>query len=243
MNPQLMMLNIAEILVDTTYQRGLDEKRVRSIAKAFDPGAVKPLSVSRRKGGAYYVYDGQHTMEVLALKGYTHVPAYVVEGTREDEARWFVLMNGKGTRKASKAEAYLAGLTANDPAAIGAREVLKRYGLTLSSGGVSAGKTTSIAFIQTALKQDPERLEQTMRLLHKLWPKEPETWTRMMLRGVWEVVGAGLTEPFEAGAIAHKVTPRRILDVAQGMQYATGEPGSGAGHVKRAMLQLARVAH
>lgn len=179
MKQELKMLEIASIRVDNTYQRGLDEKRVRAIAKNFDPGAVKPLSVSRRADGGYYNYDGMHTMEVLALKGYTHAPAYVIDGTREDEARWFVLMNGKGTRKASKAEAYLAGLTAKDPAALGARAVLDRYGLTLATGGVAAR--------------------------------------------------------------AHKVTPRRVLDVAQGMQYATGEPGSGAGHVKRAMLQLARV--
>lgn len=241
MKQELKMLEIASIRVDNTYQRGLDEKRVRAIAKNFDPGAVKPLSVSRRADGGYYNYDGMHTMEVLALKGYTHAPAYVIDGTREDEARWFVLMNGKGTRKASKAEAYLAGLTAKDPAALGARAVLDRYGLTLATGGVAARKTTSIAFIQAALKSDPERLEAAMQLLHKLWSDEPETWTRMMLRGAWEVVGAGLAGPFEAGARAHKVTPRRVLDVAQGMQYATGEPGSGAGHVKRAMLQLARV--
>lgn len=241
MNFQLQMVDIGSINVDSAYQRVLNEGRVRTIAKNFDAGAVKALSISRRSDGSLWAYDGRHTLEVLSLKGYKKAPAIIADGTQEDEARWFILMNGAGTRKASKAEAYLAGLAANDETAIRAREILNRFGLSLAKGGVSAGKTSSIAFIQSALKSNPERLESTMQMLHDLWPNEAETWTRIMLRGAWEIIGAGLRTQFEAGARAHKVTPRRVLDMAQGMQAATGEPGSGAGHVKRAMLQLARV--
>ena len=241
MNFRLQMVDIQTINVDPAYQRGLNESRVRGIAKNFDVGAVKALSLSQRVDGSLWAYDGRHTLEVLSLKGYKKAPAMIIDGTQEDEARWFILMNGAGTRKASKAEAYIAGLAANDETAIRAREVLNSFGLSLAKGGVSAGKTSSIAFIQSALKSNPERLEAAMQMLHNLWPNEAETWTRIMLRGAWEIVGADLRAQFEAGARLHKVTPRRVLDMAQGMQAANGEPGSGAGHVKRAMLQLARV--
>ena len=42
------------------------------------------------------------------------------------------------------------------------------------------------------------------------------------------------------GLQKHKVTPRRVLDTAAGMQAATGVPGGGSGYSAMAIRQLSK---
>lgn len=49
------------IIPRTTYQRTLNEDRVRKIAAEFDERIANEPKVSSR-GGCYYVFDGQHTI-------------------------------------------------------------------------------------------------------------------------------------------------------------------------------------
>ncbi|MFX9665095.1 hypothetical protein ABTO78_20780, partial [Acinetobacter baumannii] len=64
----------------------------------------------------------------------------------------------------------------------------------------------------------------------------------IVLRAAWDVADdPQLLAVVEAGLAKRKVTPRRLLDTAAGMQSATGLPGGGSGYAKRAILQLAKV--
>ena len=48
------------------YQRSLSESQILKIAKEFDLHQINPVKVSRRDG-VNYVFDGQHTIEAVAL--------------------------------------------------------------------------------------------------------------------------------------------------------------------------------
>lgn len=48
------------------YQRSLSESQIQKIAKEFDLHQINPVKVSRRDG-VNYVFDGQHTIEAVAL--------------------------------------------------------------------------------------------------------------------------------------------------------------------------------
>ena len=239
---ELKFIAVDKIHVDTNYQRQIDPKRVKKLAAAFDRGACKAVSLSRRADGTLWAYDGQHTIEIFKARGYFQVPAVIVDGTAKQEAEWFNLINGSGPRKATPSEKQKAGYFSGDSLAVEAQDMLDEYGIFMATGGTHAGMTRSIDFIKTCIKADKPRLVSAMDMIDRLWTNEREAWSRTIMRGAYEVAGMGCIDRLEAGLSKNKITPRRVLDVVQGMQLATGERGGGMGFVKKAMLALAQVA-
>lgn len=238
----LIFLDVAAVKVDSRYQRTLDEKRIARLRRAYDRGACKAISVSRRADGDLYVYDGQHTLELCRAMGLETIPAVVVDGDFQKEARWFLLMNGAGVSKATARDAHRAAVVAGDPVAAGVQELLRMYGLTVAAGGARKGATSAIGTLRTWAKADIGRLMRAMGMISRLWSEEDHAWTQIVLRAAWDVAADdGMLTAVEAGLSKRKVTPRRLLDTAAGMQSATGLPGGGSGYAKRAILQLAKV--
>lgn len=58
---------IKNLLSSQNYQRNLSESQILKIAREFDLHQINPVKVSRRNG-MNYVFDGQHTIEAVALK-------------------------------------------------------------------------------------------------------------------------------------------------------------------------------
>ena len=236
------LLNVDDVLIDESYQRKLDSKRVERLRRAYQRGACKAISVSRRSDGSLYVYDGQHTLALCRALGIKDVPAVVVNGTRQQEARWFLLMNGSGVSKATARESHKAAIEAGDPASTAVQELLRMYGVAVSSGGARKGETSAIGTLKTWAKSDVPRLSRAMGMISRIWANEDHAWTQIVLRAAWDVSSdADFLLKVEAGLKKRKVTPRRLLDTAAGMQASTGVPGGGSGYAKRAILQLAKV--
>lgn len=240
--PQIALVPIEAVLVDHSYQRELDKKRVERLRRAYQRGACKAISLSRRADGALYVYDGQHTLELCRAMGIGCVPAVIVDGDRQKEARWFLLMNGAGVSKATARDAHKAAVEAGDAVALDVQELLKLYGIELAKGGAKKGTTSAAGSLHAWAKADMGRLKRAMGMIARLWPQEDHAWTQIVLRAAWDVADdPQLLAVVEAGLAKRKVTPRRLLDTAAGMQSATGLPGGGSGYAKRAILQLAKV--
>lgn len=240
--PEIALIPVDSVRVDETYQRALDEKRVERLRKAYQRGACKAISVSRRADGSLYVYDGQHTLALCRAIGVKTVPAVIVDGDRQKEARWFLLMNGAGVSKATARDAHKAAVQAGDAVAVGVQELLKMYGLELAKGGARKGTTSAAGSLRMWAKADIGRLMRSMGMIYRIWSQEDHAWTQIVLRAAWDVAfDPQLLASVEAGLVKRKVTPRRLLDTAAGMQSATGLPGGGSGYAKRAILQLAKV--
>ena len=242
MDAKIKMLKVTDLLIDPSYQRQLDEKRVQRVAKAFSSGASKALSVSQRGDGSLYVYDGQHTLAVCVALGMELCPAVVVRGSQEQEARWFLLMNGAGVSKATARESHKAALTADDEIAKQVQDLLDEHGVLLAKGGAKAGTTSAIGSLKIWCKSDKARLQRAMGVIDRLWCCDDHAWSQIILRGMVDIAGdADLLEAVESGLARARITPRRVLDVAAGMQSATGVPGGGSGYSKSAILQLSKV--
>lgn len=240
--PELAYVPISTIRVDEAYQRPLDQKRIERLRRAFDRGASKAISVSRRPNGSLYVYDGQHTLELCRAMGLESIAAVIVDGDQQKEARWFLLMNGAGVSKARARETHVAAIVADDPVAKEVQDLMDTYGILLAKGGSKAGTMSAIGTMRTWVKADKERLVRAMDVIDRLWCTEDHAWTQVVMRGAWDIAADHeLLVQVETGLAKHKVTPRRILDTAHGMQEATGTPGGGSGYSKAAYLKLAKV--
>jgi DNA-binding MarR family transcriptional regulator len=83
-------LPLDKLVVDERYQRPLDHKRVKRITEDFDERKLGVLEVSERNGRAA-VFDGQHRLAVLRLRGEADAPCLAHENlTPEEEAELFV---------------------------------------------------------------------------------------------------------------------------------------------------------
>ena len=87
------MIPIAEMKVDSSYQRLADEKRAKKIADNWDDMKANLIHVSHRADG-YYVIDGNHTRLAYMKIGGKQLPCRVYEGLSvKEEARLFYELN------------------------------------------------------------------------------------------------------------------------------------------------------
>lgn len=242
MSVELRFIDIADVLVDFRYQRAIDAKRILKIEKAFQRGAIKAISVARRPDGSQYVYDGHHTLNVCRNLGHDKIAAVIVESESwRQEAGWFLLMNGAGVSKANSREKHAAAMAAEDETALDAQKILDSYSVTISKGAAKKGLTSAINSIKAWARQDRARLIAAMDVIDRLWCNEDYAWAHTVIRGMFDVAGTPMLEDVEKGLGKYKITPRRVLDTAGGMQSATGVPGGGSGYSKKAIFKLAKV--
>ena len=57
---------IKNLVSNQDYQRNLSQKHIQKAAENFDLYQINPVKVSRRDG-INYVFNGQHTIEIVAL--------------------------------------------------------------------------------------------------------------------------------------------------------------------------------
>ena len=60
------LIPIKNLVSNQDYQRNLSQAHIIRAAEHFDPYQINPVKVSRRDG-INYVFNGQHTIEIVAL--------------------------------------------------------------------------------------------------------------------------------------------------------------------------------
>lgn len=86
-----------KLRTDGLYQRPINQSKVNRIIEAFNPDLFKEPNVSLRDDGFYYIFDGQHGVNVHKQKFGANTPIFckVYKGlTWNDEKELFVNQNG-----------------------------------------------------------------------------------------------------------------------------------------------------
>ena len=237
---EMKLIDIDSIHVDPAYQRDLDEKRVKKVAAKFKQGAAKAVSLSRRPNGSLWCYDGQHTIEIYRAAGFTHVPAVIVNGDMQKEADWFEELN-QSVRRVSARDRQRAGVVAEKAPALAVQDLLDKFGIQVSKGGLRAGMTNSVGAIGRYVASDPARINQAMKAIDAMWSDETEAWSGVVMRGMFEACGKVSPIDLVKACKAKRVTPRRILDWCSARQTAAGASGGGAAYACEAVLTLAGI--
>ena len=60
------LIPIKNLVSNQDYQRNLSQQHILQAAEHFNLNQINPVKVSRR-GGVNYVFNGQHTIEIVAL--------------------------------------------------------------------------------------------------------------------------------------------------------------------------------
>ena len=144
---QYRVMPVADLRIDPRYQRPVNSQRVKHMAKHFDPRKLGVLEVSLR-GKKAAVFDGQHRLGALKLKGIADVPCIVHEGlTARAEAQLFVELQQQ-RKPLRPIDRFHARAFAGDTTARSVRKIVEDagYGIPINVNG-EAGQRSEFAAV------------------------------------------------------------------------------------------------
>ncbi len=207
---KLVKIKPNDIIVDRRAQRGLDEKRVAEMAKAFNPELLCVPVVSKRADGTYHVCDGQHRCMCCIAAGFGDVPITmdVREGLSLDqEAQLFLDLNGnrKGARAFDK---FSVRLTAKDPSALAIQATLKSVGCKMTTAKQHGG-VMAVSAVESVYKHG--NLERTMRALAAWLDGDPSAFANDLIRAVSAfLLACPHADPAHLGARLGSAAPDKL---------------------------------
>ena len=157
--PVLQWVDIAQLVVDETYQRpitGAGVGNIKKIAAAFEWSKFAPVIVAPVEGGKYAIVDGQHRTTAAALAGIKSVPCQIIFATPGQQAAAFKAVNAHVTR-VSSLSIFNAAVAAGDPEAVAVVKLCADAGVTLlrypkDVATIKAGETMAVATIANRIK-------------------------------------------------------------------------------------------
>lgn len=187
-NFEYRQVHSSVIFSDPSYQRPLDMRRVQKIVSQFREDLVNPVKVSRR-GGKFYVFDGQHTLAALKARNGGRdlmVGCKVYKGmTQNQEAELFSLQNGvsRGVETIYRLKALYAA---------GDQDVKEFYDFTNLSGvrmdftkGSAVNKIVAVAKAYKIYSSVPSKdYTEILMLIRDTWDGVPDSFSAEILGGV-----------------------------------------------------------
>jgi hypothetical protein len=184
---KLRVVNVSDLYTDE-YQREVKAKRVRRIARSFDPIKAGVILVSER-GGIKYLIDGNHRVSAMKTIDVAECPAIVLQGlTREQEAEYFRRQN-ENTGKLSHYDLFKAGLVAKDAECLEIQQIVVKNEFRLSSSSKESNRITAIhSLIRIYRQYGAATLDKTLTLIRQTWGDGRDMTKTEYLLGIAEFI-------------------------------------------------------
>lgn len=177
---------IKNLVSNQDYQRSLSQAHVEKAANNFDLYQINPVKVSRRDG-INYVFNGQHTIEIVALvSGSRETPVWCMiydDLSYSHEADIFA--NQMKYVKALKPyEVFMANLEAENEDQLMIRDLIQSYGLTI--GPTKApGVIYAISTLEAIYKKYGYHiLSRVLRLIIGTWEGDCNSFSGNIMNAV-----------------------------------------------------------
>lgn len=189
-NVHFEKIPIKNLVSNQEYQRNLSQSHVEKAAANFDIFQINPVKVSRRDG-INYVFNGQHTIEIVAkVSGSRETPVWCMvydELCYEHEADIFANQM-KFVKPLSPYEIFIANLEAGNDEQLIIKGMIESYGLQLGTK-----KAPNIICAVSTLesiytKHGYHVLNRVLRLLIATWEGDPLSFSANMLNAVAKLI-------------------------------------------------------
>lgn len=181
---------IKNLVSNQQYQRNLSLGHVRRVAANFDLLQVNPVKVSRRDG-INYVFNGQHTIETVALvSGSRDTPVWCMvyhDIEYEDEADIFANQT-KFIKPLTPYEIFLANIEAANDKQLIIKGLVESYGLFIGYSRTQGGICAISALEYTYDKYGYHVLERALRLCVGTWEGDAVSLSANMIKGLARIV-------------------------------------------------------
>ena len=210
---------IKNLVSNQDYQRHLSMRHVQKAAANFDLYQVNPVKVSRRNG-TNYVFNGQHTVEIIALvSGSRETPVWCMiydDLVYEHEADIFANQM-KYVKPLLPYETFMANIEAESDKHLIIKDMIESYDLTITSGSAPGGICAISTVERIYDKYGYHILDQTLRIVVGTWEGEAYSLSANMLSGIARIINAygdSLKEDVFKEKLS-RVTPREISRTAR----------------------------
>lgn len=184
------LIPIRNLVSNQDYQRSLSESHIRKALEEFDVYQLNPVKVSRRDG-INYVFDGQHTIEIVASEsGSRDTPVWCMVYTElkyTEEAHIFADQQ-KHVKTLAPFEMFNAHIEAGDEKQKMIDAIVRSYGLLITSTKQANGICAVSTLERIYDRFGHTVLDTTLRLIVGTWEGENNSLSGSMLMGVAQVV-------------------------------------------------------
>ena len=186
------LIPIRNLVSNQNYQRPLSEGHIRKALEEFDVYQINPVKVSRRNG-VNYVFDGQHTIEIVAsASGSRDTPVWCMiydDLVYTEEAHIFADQK-KHVRPLVPYETFFAHIEAGDAKQKLIEATVNSYGLAIS-GKHAPNTICAVSTLERIYdKYGEEVLDATIRLAAATWEGETNSFSGNILMGIARIISA-----------------------------------------------------
>lgn len=228
-NVRFEKIPIKNLVSNQKYQRNLSQTHIAKAAAHFDLFQINPVKVSRRDG-INYVFNGQHTIEIIALvSGSRDTPVWCMiyeELVYEHEADIFANQQ-KYVKPLLPYEVFMANLEAGNDDQLIIKDLVESYGLEIGIRKAPCVICAVSTLEQIYQKYGYHTLSRVLRLCVGTWEGDRNSFSANILNAVAKLIsvfGEQLNDEIfkeKVGAISVKQLARTAKDRHAGsMGYA-----------------------
>ena len=191
-NVHYELIPIKNLVSNQDYQRNLSMKHVQKAAENFDLCQINPVKVSRRDG-INYVFNGQHTIEIVAAiseSRETPVWCMIYEDLEYEHEADIFANQMKYVKALMPYEIFMANLEAGSEKHLMIKDLVESYDLTITHGAIPGGICAVSTLEQIYDKYGYHTLDRVLRLCIGTWEGENHSLCANMLNGVARLVDA-----------------------------------------------------
>lgn len=191
-NVHYELIPIKNLVSNQDYQRNLSIKHVQKAAENFDLCQVNPVKVSRRDG-INYVFNGQHTIEIVAtVSGSRETPVWcmIYEDLEYQHEADIFANQMKYVKPLMPYEIFMANLEAGSDKHLIINDLVGSYDLTITHGAMPGGICAVSTLELIYDKYGYHTLDRVLRLCIGTWEGENHSLCANMLNGVARLINA-----------------------------------------------------
>ena len=185
-NVHFEKIPIKNLVSNQDYQRNLSQAHIEKTAENFDIFQINPVKVSRRDG-INYVFNGQHTIEIVALaSGSRETPVWCMiydDLCYEHEADIFANQM-KFAKNLAPYEIFVANLEAQNQDQLMIKDLVESYGMKIASkrapGHICAVSTLEAIYT----KYGYQILNRVLRLIIGTWEGDSNSFSANIMNAV-----------------------------------------------------------
>lgn len=185
-NVHFELVPIKDLVSNQEYQRNLSMIHVKKAAENFDLNQVNPIKISRRNG-VNYVFNGQHTAEIIALvSGSRDTPVWcmIYDDLEYTEEADIFANQMKNVKPLLPYEIFNANCEAGNDKELLIRGLVESYNLKIAPGSAPGCICAVGALENIHDKYGYNMLDRVLRLIIATWEGEPKSFSGNMLNGV-----------------------------------------------------------
>ncbi len=181
---------IKNLVSNQQYQRNVYLRHVKEAARNFDLYQINPVKVSRRDG-INYVFNGQHTIEIVAMVSKsreTPVWCMIYDDLEYQHEADIFANQMKYVKPLLAYEIFMAHVEADSDKHVLIKKLVESYNLFLSSCSRPNGICAVSAIERVYDKYGLQVLDRVLRLLAGTWEGASQSLTSGMIGGMARLV-------------------------------------------------------